>query len=173
MLLNHSMKTLIAVSGSGGKKERIPDYVLSIAEDLGFYIAKQDAVLVTGGRGGVMEAACRGAKKAEGFTLGILPNEKNEANDFVDIALGTGLSFQRNFLIARSADCLICLAGRWGTLSEIAAAFILEKPVVFVESSFGMVDKILDNGFIPKDYQNYGVADNAKNAVELAFDFLK
>lgn len=167
------MKTLIAVSGSGGKKERIPNQLLAIAEDLGFYIAKQDAVLVTGGCGGVMEAACRGAKKAEGLTLGILPNEKSEANDFVDIAIDTGLSFQRNFMIARSADCLICLGGRWGTLSEIAAAFILEKPVVFVESSFGMVDQILNNDVIPPENQNYAVADNAQDAVELAFGFLK
>ncbi|MFO8078158.1 MAG: TIGR00725 family protein [Thermoplasmatota archaeon] len=167
------MKTLIAVSGSGGKKEKIPEDVLSLAEELGFYIAKQQAVLVTGGRGGVMEAACRGAKKGDGITLGILPNEKGEANDFVDIAVGTGLSFQRNFLIAQAADCMICLAGGWGTLSEISAAFILEKPVVFVKSVFGMVDKILNADIIPQDYHNYAVADTAKDAVELACGFIK
>ncbi len=173
MLLNPSMKTLIAVSGSGGKKERIPESVLSLAEELGFYIAKQQAVLVTGGRGGVMEAACKGAKNAGGLTLGILPNEKCEANDFVDIAIGTGLSFQRNFLIAQAADCLICLAGGWGTLSEISAAFILKKPVVFVKSAFGMVDNILNTDIIPQEYHNYAVADNAKDAVELACEFMK
>lgn len=166
------MKSLIAVSGSGGKKDMIPHHVLAIAEELGLYIAHQGAVLVTGGRGGVMEAACKGAKKADGLTLGILPNEKDDANDFVDIAIGTGLSFQRNFLIAQVADCLICLAGGWGTLSEISAACVLEKPVVFVETSFGMVDKFLKNNVISQGYQKYAVADNAKDAVELACGFM-
>jgi uncharacterized protein (TIGR00725 family) len=88
-------------------------------------------VLVCGGLGGVMEAACRGAKEGGGTTVGILPgSERSAANEFVDVAIPTGLGEARNALVVRAADALIAVGGGYGTLSEIAFALKAGKPVV-------------------------------------------
>ena len=101
------------------------------AELVGRGLAEAGAVVVCGGLGGVMEAACRGAKAAGGTTLGILPGSRREhANPFVDIAVATGLGEMRNGLVVRSADALIAIGGEFGTLSEIALALKAGKPVV-------------------------------------------
>ena len=79
----------------------------------------------------MMEAVCRGAKSADGTTVGILPGtERSDANDFVDVALPTGLGESRNALVARAADALIAIGGEFGTLSEIGLALKIGKPVV-------------------------------------------
>ena len=78
-----------------------------------------------------MEAACRGAKEGRGATLGILPGiDRAEANDFVDLAVATGLGEGRNLLVVRACDALIAVGGEWGTLSEIALAMRAGKRVV-------------------------------------------
>ena len=101
------------------------------AERVGRELGRRGAVLVCGGLGGVMEAACRGAKEAGGTTLGILPGSRRaEANPHVDVALTTGLGEARNALVARAADALVAVAGGYGTLSEIALALKAGKPVV-------------------------------------------
>jgi uncharacterized protein (TIGR00725 family) len=88
-------------------------------------------VLVCGGLGGVMEAACRGAKGAGGTTVGILPGtDRSEANEFVDVAIPTGLGEARNALVVRTAHALIAVGGGYGTLSEIALALKAGKRVV-------------------------------------------
>jgi uncharacterized protein (TIGR00725 family) len=90
-------------------------------------------VVVCGGLGGVMEAACRGAKDAGGTTVGILPgSDRAAANPFVDVAIPTGLGEARNALVVRAADALIAVGGGYGTLSEIALALKAGKPVVGV-----------------------------------------
>ena len=101
------------------------------AEAVGRGLAEAGAILVCGGRGGVMEAACRGAKSAGGTTLGILPGSSREdANPYVDIAVATGLGEMRNALIVRTADALIAIGGEFGTLSEIAFGLKAGKPVI-------------------------------------------
>jgi uncharacterized protein (TIGR00725 family) len=88
-------------------------------------------VLVTGGLGGVMEAACMGAREAGGTTIGILPgSDRSAANPYVDIAIPTGLGEARNALVVRAADALIAIGGGYGTLSEIAFALKADKRVV-------------------------------------------
>jgi uncharacterized protein (TIGR00725 family) len=88
-------------------------------------------VLVCGGLGGVMEAACTGAKGGGGTTIGILPGtDRAAANPFVDFAIPTGLGEARNALVVRAADALIAIGGGYGTLSEIAFALKAGKPVV-------------------------------------------
>jgi uncharacterized protein (TIGR00725 family) len=88
-------------------------------------------VLVCGGLGGVMEAACRGAKDGAGTTVGILPGtDRGEANEFVDVAIPTGLGEARNALVVRAADALIAVGGGYGTLSEIALALKAGKRIV-------------------------------------------
>jgi uncharacterized protein (TIGR00725 family) len=88
-------------------------------------------VLVCGGLGGVMEAACRGAKAEGGTTVGILPGpSRADANEHVDVALATGLGEARNALVVRAADALVAIGGEYGTLSEIALALKAGTPVV-------------------------------------------
>jgi uncharacterized protein (TIGR00725 family) len=98
---------------------------------VGALVARRGAVLVCGGLGGVMEAACRGARQEDGTTVGILPGlDRGAANAFVDVALATGLGEARNALVVRSADALIAIGGAYGTLSEIALALKGGKRVV-------------------------------------------
>jgi uncharacterized protein (TIGR00725 family) len=104
---------------------------LHAAEEVGAGLAAAGALVVTGGLGGVMEAACRGARSRHGTTLGILPGEdRDAANGWVEIAVATGLGELRNGLVVRAADGLIAIGGGHGTLSEIALALKLGRPVV-------------------------------------------
>lgn len=105
--------------------------IAAVAEQVGRQIARRGAVLVCGGRGGVMEAACRGAKAEGGTTVGILPgNDRREANAYVDIAVVTGLGEARNAIVVRTADAVIAVSGGYGTLSEIGLALKMGRPVV-------------------------------------------
>jgi uncharacterized protein (TIGR00725 family) len=108
---------------------------LEHAETAGRRLAELGAIVITGGRGGVMEAASRGAKQGGGLTVGILPGfDRSDANAFVDVGLPTGLGELRNGLVARSADALVAIGGAWGTLAEIAFARAADKPVFGVGS---------------------------------------
>jgi uncharacterized protein (TIGR00725 family) len=101
------------------------------APEVGRLLAERGAVLVCGGRGGAMEAACRGAKEADGLTVGILPgSDRSGANPFVDIVLPTGLGEARNVLVVGAADVVIAIGGGYGTLSEIALALKAGKRVI-------------------------------------------
>jgi len=118
----------VAVVGTGAD---VAGELLAHAEAVGAELARHGAVLVTGGLGGVMEAACRGARKAGGSTLGILPgSDRAEANPYVDVAVATGMGELRNGLVVRCADALIAVGGGYGTLSEIALALKAGKRVV-------------------------------------------
>ena len=98
---------------------------------VGRELGSRGVVVVTGGLGGVMEAACRGARESGGMTLGILPGtDRSAANPYVDIAIPTGLGEARNALVVRAADALIAIGGAYGTLSEIAFALKAGKRVV-------------------------------------------
>ena len=103
---------------------------LAAAEEAGAAIASAGAVLVCGGLGGVMEAACRGARSEGGTTIGLLPGtDREEANGWVVLALPTGLGEGRNALIVRAADAVVAIGGGFGTLSEIAFALRAGVPV--------------------------------------------
>ncbi len=106
---------------------------LDAAEDVGAAIAEAGAGLVGGGLGGVMEAACRGARSRGGLTVGLLPGTDREAaNGWVIVALPTGLGEARNALVVRAADAVVAIGGGWGTLSEIALALRRGVPVLGV-----------------------------------------
>lgn len=110
---------IIAVCGAGACDPQIAAW----AEEVGRRIAAAGALLVCGGLGGVMEAACRGAVQAGGLTLGILPGvDRAAANPFVRIPVPTGMGHARNVLIVQTADVVIAISGEYGTLSEIALA---------------------------------------------------
>ena len=105
--------------------------MLALAESVGAEIARNGAILICGGLGGVMEAAARGAKHAGGLTVGILPGADAEsANAFIDLPIVTGLGEARNVLVARTADAVIAIGGAYGTLSEIALALRAGVPLV-------------------------------------------
>jgi uncharacterized protein (TIGR00725 family) len=104
---------------------------LALAEEVGAGLASLGAVVVTGGLGGVMEAACRGARSRRGRTLGILPgDDRDAANGWVEIAVATGMGELRNGLVVRASDALVAIGGGHGTLSEVALALKLGRPVV-------------------------------------------
>lgn len=104
---------------------------LCAAEAIGEALAANGAVLVCGGRGGVMEAACRGAQAAGGTTVGLLPDDdRRHANAYLTVSLPTGMGELRNGLVARAGDAVIAVGGEFGTLSEIGFALKLGKPVV-------------------------------------------
>ena len=127
-----------------------------LAEDIGSQIASAGAVLVCGGTGGVMEAACRGAKAAGGTTIGILPgSDRAEANPYVDVAIATGVNEARNLAIVRTADALVAVGGSYGTLSEIGFALKAGKKVV---------------GLRTWDISGIVPAATAEDAVRLAVD---
>ena len=117
----------VAVVGGG----RAGAWDLAAAETTGAELARRGAVVVCGGLGGVMEAACRGAKAGGGTTLGVLPGDhRGEANSFVDVAVVTAMGEGRNVIVVRTADAVVAVGGEYGTLSEIALALALAKPVV-------------------------------------------
>jgi uncharacterized protein (TIGR00725 family) len=119
----------IAVIGAG---EASPDEE-SAAFVVGENVAAAGAVVVCGGLGGVMEAACRGAKAAGGTTVGLLPGrDRSAANRWVDIVVPTGLSEARNVLVVGAAAAVVAVGGVYGTLSEIALALRNGTPVVGV-----------------------------------------
>lgn len=149
------MKTAVAVIGAGVANRE----TAALAEEVGQRLAEQDVVLVCGGLGGVMEAAARGARKAGGTTVGILPGMgPQEANAYIDIAVVTGLSHARNAIVVRSAGAVIALPGEYGTLSEIALALKMGIPVVGLKA-WG-------------DLGGVAYAETAAEAVEKALRFL-
>ena len=141
----------VAVVGAG---DDAAAELLATAEAVGTELARRGAVVVTGGLGGVMEAACRGARAAGGTTLGILPGaDRTAANAFVDIAVATGMGELRNGLVVRCADAVVAVGGEYGTLSEIALALKAGKVVV---------------GLLTWEIEGVRTARDARDAVALA-----
>ena len=120
----------IAVVGGGACSQEVRD----TARRIGRIIASHGHVLICGGLGGVMEAACRGARDVGGLAVGILPGERVEANSCVDVGIATGMGHARNAIIVKSADLVIALPGEMGTLSEMALAVKMKKPVISLSS---------------------------------------
>ncbi|MBI3639819.1 MAG: TIGR00725 family protein [Thaumarchaeota archaeon] len=116
-----------------------------IAYDTGLEIAKSGAVLITGGLGGVMHAACHGAKDGGGLTVGIIPqNDPSFANEYCDIVIPTGIGLARDFLNALAGDGVIIVGGGSGTLSETCAAYMYKKPIAAIKNSGGIADRFAD-----------------------------
>jgi hypothetical protein len=148
---------MIAVCGAG-----LHDPVLAtLAEDVGRRIAALGVVLVCGGSGGVMEAACRGAVAQGGLTLGLLPgDDRQAANPYVRLAVPTGMGQARNLVIVLSARVVIAIGGEYGTLSEIALARKAGRTVIGLHTW----DLGLDHTGRPRIIP----AHDAAHAIELA-----
>lgn len=154
--------------------------LLDRAEEVGAEIAKSGAVLLSGGRCGVMEAACKGAKAHGGITVGVMPGEEpDDCNPYVDIPITTGVGLDtRSAILVKSCDVLIMLGGGNGTLTELSLAYTNNRPVVILKESGGWADRIKDVAFeghylderrsVPHVY-----ADTPKEAVEKAIAMAK
>jgi hypothetical protein len=164
------MKTIISVCGSDGDDAKLSNYALQIAESVGKLVAQRKGVIVCGGRDGIMKAVCKGAKHERGITIGILPNSKDEANEFIDIALATGIGHKRNFLVTSFGDAIIAIGGRWGTLNEISFAIIFEKPLILIRGTGGIVDDIINGKILTNEYPSYHIVHSAEEAVGKAFE---
>ncbi len=115
----------VSVIGGGS----VPAETADLAADVGRELARRGHVVVCGGLGGVMAAACRGAKAAGGETIGILPGEdRDAANPHVDVAVATGMGHARNALVVLNGDAVVAVAGSAGTLSEIGFAAVYDRP---------------------------------------------
>ena len=154
-------KRLIAVIGgsqSSAKENRL-------AEEVGRELAKRGAVLVCGGLGGVMEAACRGANSDGGLTIGILPGEnRRDANSYVQFPIATGMGYARNAIVVKSAQAVIAIGGSYGTLSEIGYALQNGIPVIGLGTWSLAKNGKADRSIIP--------TENAIDAVAKAFDHI-
>jgi uncharacterized protein (TIGR00725 family) len=118
---------LISVVGG----DTAPPEVLTQAEALGRELARRGCAVVCGGRGGVMEAVCRGARAEGGHTIGILPGaDHGDMNAYVEFPIVTGMGYARNVAVVLSGEAVIAVDGAYGTLSEIAHALAHGKPVV-------------------------------------------
>jgi uncharacterized protein (TIGR00725 family) len=130
---------------------------------VGQRLAKQGVALICGGLGGVMEAACKGARSAGGLTIGILPgDDRHAANAYVDVPIVTGMGYARNAIVVKSAQAIIAIDGSYGTLSEIAFALQAGIPVVGLDTWSLSLHGQMDDALIP--------AQNAEEAVKKAVD---
>ena len=139
------------------------DEIANLAEQVGHGLASRGITLVCGGLGGVMEAACRGAKSAGGTTIGILPgSDPSTANQWVDIPICTGLSYARNVIVVRSGRAAIAVGGAYGTLSEIGHALAEDIPVIGLRTWEIARDRRVDDGIV--------VASDPEDAVRRAVE---
>ena len=150
----------IAVVGSGTAS----DELRALAEEAGREVARRGAVLITGGLGGVMEAASRGAHEEGGITVGILPGtDPRDANPWVEIPIATGLGQARNVIVVTAAHAVVAVGGEYGTLSEIAHALKIGKPVVGLHTwelakEFAERDENIIAAFSPAEAVNLAIA---------------
>ena len=154
------MKGKVIISVVGGSSAS--DDELRAAEEVGREIARRGAALVCGGLGGIMEAACRGAKAEGGLTVGIIPGaDRNAANEYVDVPIATGMGYARNVIVAYAGDAVIAIGGKVGTLSEMAFASIKGTPLISL-GSWELDAERLKPGRAHR-------AKTAKEAVDMAF----
>ncbi len=139
----------IGVIGSG----QCDSEMAEIAYKVGKNVAQKGAILICGGLGGVMEAACKGAKDAGGLTVGILPSKTRKyANPFVDVAIPTGMAEARNALVVGASDVIIAIGGAFGTLSEIGLALKTGKLIVGIDTwEFSKKGKLVETIILAKN----------------------
>ncbi|MBS1267689.1 MAG: hypothetical protein MAG458_00398 [Nitrosopumilus sp.] len=137
-----------------------------IAYEIGAEIAKSESVLITGGLGGVMQAASHGAHDENGLTVGIIPqDDAHHANEYCDIVIPTGMGFTRDFLNALSSDGVIIVGGGSGTLSEVCASYMSKKPMVAMRNFSSSITPYIDGFLDHREHVKIIGADTPKEAV--------
>jgi uncharacterized protein (TIGR00725 family) len=163
-------KRALAVCGSGHCG---PD-VAALAQELGRLVVQQGWVLVCGGKGGVMEAACRGGQQARvegagGLVLGIVPEARADAaNPFCDVVIPTGMGYARNVMVVLSADVVVLVGGSSGTLSEAAFAWQFGKPLIALAPAGGWAGRLAGTAIDERRQDTVLSAATPEQAVTLA-----
>ncbi len=156
----------------GGKPEK---KVFQIAEELGSLVAINQAVLITGGKGGIMEYAAKGAKKKNGLTVGIVKGDKRyTANKYIDIEISTNTSGEgEEDILVSSCDGLIIVGGGAGTLQELACAYRKEKPIVALTTIRGVSSQFAGKYLDSRKLVKVNSARSARDAIELLIKLIK
>jgi len=157
----------------GYNADHCTDKAYQIAHRVGEEVALHGAILVTGGLGGVMEAASKGARSRGGLVVGIIPQvEKSYANPYCDVVIPTGLGHARNFVTAYSGDAVVVVGGGVGTAIEAEIAYLKAKPIVAIKGSGGVADEIggryLDDRCLTKVMIEEDPAKAVKKVIELS-----
>ncbi len=152
-------KKQVVIIGSSEDTENLDE-----AYAIGKFIASKNHVLITGGRGGIMEAASRGAAEHNGIVIGVLPGDHlDDSNPYCGIVIPTGMGFARNVINVLSADVVVAIGGKAGTLTELAYAWLYQKPVVCCTFAHGWSSRFKD---LEIDDRQGGALLNARNADE-------
>lgn len=140
--------------------------------EIGRFIARNKCILISGGRGGVMEKVSRGAYDEGGIVLGILPgSDFNAANDYCNIVIPTGIGYARNIINILSGDVIIAIGGKSGTLSELAYAWQYGKPVILCTFSGGWSKRLAGSNIDDRPGKFY-IAENLKDVYRRLIEIL-
>jgi len=165
-------KPLIAVVGHGlhAKNEH-----LRVAEEVGREIAKRNGIVVCGGHNfGIMDSVARGVNSENGISIGIIPEDNlSKTSKFIDIPIVTGIGLARNQIIALSCDVMIVIGGGVGSLTEVAYAYRYSKPIIVIKNLSSIAEEYVGKYMDEKKSVKIVGANNAKEAVELAFKMIK
>ena len=162
----------ILVIGFG--KDHCPEVAYQAAYQVGLEVARRGALLISGGLGGVMEAASRGAKDGGGFVIGIVPqDDKRAANEFCDAVIATGMGFARDFVTSYSADAIIIVGGGAGTMIEVAAGYQKAIPIIALKGTGGMADRLVDTYIDDRKVERVLGENSPQKAVETALALIK
>lgn len=169
----------IGVIGTAGREEypkNTPNTkTYSLAYEIGKLIASKNAILICGGKGGIMEEACRGAKENNGITAGVISgNKRNQANKYVDVEVVSGMvNCGEEALIISMCDGIIAIGGGSGTLQEIATAYRNKKPIVTIKNIPGWTDKITKGYLDDRKLIKIDSANSPEKAVKLLMKKIK
>ena len=147
------------------------EHAYNVAYMVGKDVALQGAILITGGLGGVMEAASKGAKDEGGLVVGIIPqDEKSYANPYCDVVIPTGMGHTRDFITAYSADAVVVVGGGVGTAIEARVAYLKNKPIVAIKGSGGTADDIAGKYLDDRRLVKVMGEEDPRKAVEKVLD---
>ena len=137
--MNMFKKQIVVIGSSNASQQHC-----MIAYEVGKEIALNNYILVCGGKGGIMNSACKGAKEHKGLTVGIVPEldpKDNNDNNYIDIIIPTGINYSRNYIVQNSGNAIIMIGGSFGTLSELAYALLFNKKIIALKSKWAKIDK--------------------------------
>lgn len=170
------MKRLqIAIIGSAGNEEysgkKPAQRAFDAAYEAGRYLAKKNAILICGGKGGIMESACRGAKEENGITVGVVSgNNRNTSNGYIDVEIVSGIiNCAEESLIISMSDGIVAIGGGSGTLQELAVAYRLQKPVVAIRGINGWANSLANTYLDERKLMKIASAKDAKSAIDMIF----
>jgi uncharacterized protein (TIGR00725 family) len=158
----------------GGSKIICTPKAYKLAYEVGKEIAKRGMITLTGGGGGVMEAALKGAKASGGLTLAIIPwGDTSKVNEYADVVVATGMMWSRDSINLNSCDGAILVGGGAGTVNEASYGYILDKPMVALKSSGGMAEQLAGHYFDKRHTEEVIAVHTPKEAVEKLLAIIK